>query len=106
LSPRGICIVNPSIVFRPPEMVSGVAMDGRRRFCLPQTALVAAARQGMPIRWVGRKFPGFTSKLRRPIRTVAWHLRGVSGSLGNRPGERLGDLTDAGTDVLLICNLD
>jgi pimeloyl-ACP methyl ester carboxylesterase len=104
LGPRGLCIVNPSVVFRPPEMVSGGAMDARRRFCLPQTALVAAAREGSPIKWIGKRFPAFTSKLRRPIRTVAWHLRGVSGSLGNRPGQRLGGLADSGTDVLMICN--
>jgi pimeloyl-ACP methyl ester carboxylesterase len=104
LSPRGICIVNPSVVFRPPEMVSGGAMDDRRRFCLPQTALVVAARQRTPVKWIGKNFPAFTSKLRRPIRTVAWQLRGLSRSSGSRPGERLGDLIDAGTDVLLICN--
>ncbi len=104
LCPRDICIVNPSLVFRPPEMDSGAVMDARRRFCLPRTALVAAARQQQPVKWVGQRFPTLTSRLRGPIRTVAWHLRRVSKSFRNRPGERLGDLVDAGTDVLLICS--
>ncbi len=103
LSPRGICLVNPSLVFQPPEMVSGGTMDDRRRFCLPPNALVTAARAKPPIQWLRKRFPTLMSSLHRPIRTVAWRLRSVAGPRQNRPGERLGDLVEDGTDVLLIC---
>jgi pimeloyl-ACP methyl ester carboxylesterase len=103
LSPRGICLVNPVLIFQPPEMASGGVMDVRRRFCLPRSGLVAAARKRPLVQWLERRF-SMPWRVRRPIRTVAWHLRGVAQPLRNRPGERLGDLVGAGTDVLLISN--
>ncbi len=103
LSPRGVCAVNPWLVFQPPEMAAGAEMDGRRRFCLRRTAFVTAAREQAPLKWVGRRFPTLSWRLRKPLRKVTWRLRLVETSLGNRPGERLGDLAGAGTDVLLIC---
>jgi pimeloyl-ACP methyl ester carboxylesterase len=103
LSPRGICLVNPWLVFQPPEMTSGGKMDARRRFCLPPNPLVTAARAQPPIAWLRKRFPTLLSSLHRAVQTVAWRLRGVAGPRQNRPGERLGDLVEDGTDVLLIC---
>ena len=65
--------------------------------------LVTAARAKPPIQWLRKRFPTLMSSLHRPIRTVAWRLRSVAGPRQNRPGERLGDLVEDGTDVLLIC---
>src|SRR5208283_4552774 len=88
------------------EMVSGGEMADRRRFCLPRTALVAAARQQPLLLWLGGQFPTLTpalmSKMRDPMRAVSWRLRRVAAPLKNRPGERLEDLVAGGTDVLLI----
>jgi len=103
LCPRGICLVNPWLVFQPPEMASGGPMDGRRRFCLPPNALVTAARTQPSVQWLRRRFPTLMSSLYRPIRKAAWRLRSVAGPRQSRPGERLEDLVENGTEVLLIC---
>jgi pimeloyl-ACP methyl ester carboxylesterase len=97
LSPRGVCAMNPSVVFLPPEMASGGTMDVRRRFCVPQDLALAAARGTRAAKWLRRRFPAFTSRVGRRLWTVIGFFR-------NGPGARLGDLARAGTYVLLICN--
>jgi len=103
LRPRGVCSVNPSLVFQPPEMAASGEMDERRRFCLPWTAFVAAARGRASVQWLGLRFPTVAARVRKALRKVAWRFRSVAAPHRNRPGERLGDLARAGTDVLLIC---
>ena len=78
-------------------------MDDRRRFCLPRTALVEAARERHLVKWVGRRFPTVLSSARGPTRAVAWRLRRFLARPKNRPGQRLEDLVAQGTDVLLVC---
>lgn len=102
LAPRGICALNPMLMFQPPEMDSGGAIDVRRRFCLPRTALVAVARKQSRVRWFRHRFLVFSSRLLRPVRMVALRLRSVVEPFRNRPRERLEDLVEAGTEVLLI----
>jgi hypothetical protein len=103
LRPKGACLVNPATMFQPPEMAMGGEMDARRRFCIPRTALVAAARERRPIEWIGQRFPALTAQLRLRIRKTAWRLRNILEPRRNRPGERIRELADSGTDVLLIC---
>jgi pimeloyl-ACP methyl ester carboxylesterase len=103
LTPRGVCALNPALVFEPPEMASAGRMDPRRRFCLPESGLVNAASEKQPLQWLRRHFPALMPKLRRGLRSTALRLRSAVGLLRNRPGERLGELVGAGTDVLLIC---
>ncbi|MGO9964695.1 MAG: hypothetical protein ACLPUG_14885 [Acidimicrobiales bacterium] len=97
LSPRGVCALNPSIVFRPPEVESVGTVDARRRFCVPEDLALAAARQARTARWLKRRYPAFTSSVSRRLWSVVGFFR-------NGPGARLGDLARAGTDVLLIGN--
>ena len=106
LSPRGICSVNPSLVFNPPEMASGGVMDGRRRFCLTRDEFVTSAPERRPIEWPDRLIPIPSSNLPEPVRKVDWPVRTGATLLGNRPGERVRDLVHAGTDVLLICGCE
>jgi len=103
LLPRGVCLVNPWLMFQPPEVASGGTMDPRRRFCLPPTALVAAVRSRPLVRRLRRRFPALTSRVHRFVRLATWRTQGSVGVHLNRPGERLGNLARAGTDVLLIC---
>lgn len=103
LSPQGVCPLNPALVFEPPEMASRGRMDARRRFCLPESGLVNAASEKQPIQWVKRRFPKLLSSVRRDLRIVGWRLRSAFGLLQNRPGERIQELAESGTDVLLIC---
>lgn len=102
LTPKGVCSLNPSLVFEPPEMASSRRMDARRRFCLPESGLVNAAGEKRPVQWLRRRFPRLVSDARRDLRMVTWRLRSAVGLLKNRPGERLEDLVESGTDVLLI----
>lgn len=110
LSPRGICLVNPMLVFRAPEMAAGGPMDDRRQFCLPRTALAfafaTAAREKSHVQWLDKRLRTLSSRLPKPLRKVVWRLRRGAAPVRNRPGERLGDLVGAGTDVLLICGPD
>ena len=48
LSPRGVCSVNPFLVFQPPEVAAGARIDDRRRFCLPRTAFADRAGDRRP----------------------------------------------------------
>ena len=109
LTPRGICVVNPMLVFRAPEMAAGGPMDDRRQFCLPRTALAyafaTAARDQSRIQWLDQRLRTLTSRLPKPLRKLVWRLR-RGARPKNKPGERLGELVAAGTDVLLICGPD
>ncbi len=106
LSPRGVCAMNPSLIFRPPEMASGGAMDARRRLCLPPGPRVKAPGPSPAVVWVKRRFPTLASTLGRYEWTVILRSRRLVGHFRNGPGKRVGDLIDAGTDVLLICGRD
>lgn len=97
LLPRGVCALNPSIVFHPPEVTSGGRMDVRRRFCVPEDLALAGARDSRAVRWFKRRLPTPTTK-------VSHRLWSVVGFFRNGPGARLGNLAQAGTEVLLICN--
>jgi pimeloyl-ACP methyl ester carboxylesterase len=97
LAPRGVCAINPSVVFRPPEVESGGVIDLRRRFCVPDVLALAAAREAPTVRWLKRRYPALTSSVSRRL----WSIVGV---FRDGPGARLGDLAQAGTDVLLIGN--
>jgi hypothetical protein len=105
-----VCSVNPAVIFRPPEMTSGGPMDDRRRFCLPRnalaTAFATAARDESPVQWVDKRLRSIYARLPKPLRTAAWRLRRGAAGLKNKPGERLGELAESGTDVLLICGRD
>ena len=107
LSPRGVCSVNPFLVFQPPEVAAGARIDDRRRFCLPRTALatalVTAARDRSLLQRIDQRYPMLSSRLRKPVRKTTWFVRRIAAPLRSRPGDRLGDLIKAGTDVLLIC---
>jgi pimeloyl-ACP methyl ester carboxylesterase len=103
LAPQGVCALNPALVFEPPEIALAGRMDVRRRFCLPESGLVNAASERQPLQWLRRRFPTLMSKARRTARLLALRMRRAVGLLKNRPGERLGDLVGAGTDVFLIC---
>jgi pimeloyl-ACP methyl ester carboxylesterase len=103
LTPRGVCALNPALVFEPPEMALAGIMDPRRRFCLPESGLVNAASEKQPLQWLRQHFPSLMSTARRSLRLLALRVRSAVGLLRNRPGERLGELVGAGTDVLLIC---
>ncbi len=119
LSARGVCAINPLVRFRPPEISAGGAIDARRRFCVPQRALVSSAQRQTLVSWFGRRFPRLNQKLRRltwkvrrltwtsrgHLRTVAWRARSLFGDTVNQPGERLAELAESGTDVFLICGL-
>ena len=103
LSARGVCALNPSVVFPPPEMASGGAMDARRCFCgLPRRTMTArcGTRFGP---WLKRLFPTLTSKLGDRLARVLRWWPGWIGGFRDGPGKRLGDLVRGGTDVLLIC---
>lgn len=110
LAPRGVCSVNPWLVFQPPEMAAGAAMDERRRFCLSKSAFAAAlvtrARDQTRLRRLDQRFPSLATRIRIPVRKAAWFLRSVATPQMNRPGERVGDLVNAGTEVLLICGAE
>jgi pimeloyl-ACP methyl ester carboxylesterase len=110
LAPRGVCSVNPWLVFQPPEMAAGAAMDERRRFCLSRsglaTALVTRARDQTRLQRLDQRFPNLATRIRMPVRKAAWLLRSVAAPQMNRPGERVGDLVNAGTDLLLICGAE
>ena len=110
LSPRGVCCVNPFLVFQPSEMAAGAGMDDRRRFCLPRTAfataVLTAAQDRTVLQRLDQRYPMLSSRLRQPLRRVTWLVRRIAAPLRNRPGDRLGDLLKAGTDVLLICGTE
>ncbi len=97
LAPRGVCALNPSVVFRPPEVESGGEIDVRRRFCVPDDLALATARETPTARWLKRHYPGLTASVSRRL----WSIVGL---FRDGPGARLGDLANAGTDVLLIGN--
>jgi pimeloyl-ACP methyl ester carboxylesterase len=97
LSPRGVCAMNPSVLFRPAEMASGGSMDPRRRFCVPEDLTLAGARESRAGRWLKRRFP-------KPVTRLSGRLWSVVGFFRDGLGARLGDLVRAGTEVLLIGN--
>jgi len=103
LSARGVCALNPSVKFPPPEMASGGPMDDRRRFCLPVIRPRSAPREPRAVIWLKRRFPTLATKLGRSEQMLVWRSRSVIGHYRNGPGRRLEDLAQAGTDVLLIC---
>jgi pimeloyl-ACP methyl ester carboxylesterase len=116
LSARGVCSINPSVRFQPPEIVAGGTMDARRRFCVPHRKVVSNAQLRVVRRRFGRRLPRLYRKVRRlawnvrrvtwnvrgHLRTLAWRARSGLGHSVIQPGERLGELAESGTDVLLI----
>jgi hypothetical protein len=81
-------------------------MDARRRLCLPPGPRVKAPGPSRAVVWVKRRFPTLASTLGRYEWTVILRSRRLVGHFRNGPGKRVGDLIDAGTDVLLICGRD
>ena len=103
LSPRGICSLNPSLAFPPPEMASGGAMDPRRRFCMPRGTSVTTPRPQPSVAWLKRNFPRFAFVLAVRQQMVIRGWARFSGRFRDGPGKRLGRLLEAGTEMLLIC---
>jgi pimeloyl-ACP methyl ester carboxylesterase len=103
LSARGVCSLNPSVKFRPPEMASGGSMDARRHFCRPPERRVTAPSETRTEQWLKKRLPSLTSKLSGGLTVLLRYWRGGIGGFRNGPGKRLEDLVRGGTDVLLIC---
>jgi pimeloyl-ACP methyl ester carboxylesterase len=115
LSARGVCALNPGVIFQPPEVANGGTIDPRRRFCVPQIAVVVAAKNQVSLRLFWQRFPRlpwsvrrvvrmtrkFARKLQGPVRAIAWRSRSLL-SPSNRLGDRLADLAETGTDVYMI----
>ena len=116
LSARGVCAFNPVVKFHPPEIAAGGKLDSRRRFCIPQRAIVSDSQRQDVVRWLARRYPQlnrrarrFTWKVRRltwktrgDFRTLGWQARRLLGHSVVQPGKRLGELAESGTDVLLV----
>ena len=64
---------------------------------------MTAARDRSLLQRIDQRYPMLSSRLRKPVRKTTWFVRRIAAPLRSRPGDRLGDLIKAGTDVLLIC---
>lgn len=122
ISPRGVCVLNPSVCPRPPEMAAGGAMDCHRYFCIPESTMDTILRRATSfllleqcfslLRRLQERYPIRTLQARRALRVAlrsmegrwpeSWRSRTRAGSTICRPGERLVDLSASGTDVLVI----
>ena len=100
-SPRGVCAMNPSVIFVPPESESDARTDPRRRFF-----------QGLPgppppvkptVLWLKRTLPSFSQVLAETQQVMLRGWRRLRGRFSDGPGRRVGELVQAGTDVQLIC---
>ncbi|MGA3353929.1 MAG: alpha/beta hydrolase family protein [Acidimicrobiales bacterium] len=100
---RGVCALNPSLIFRPPEMESGAKMDDRRLFCLPEDEAVIPPREKKAVEWLKKQLPTFALLLARGQRALVLSWRQAIGRYRKGPGRRVLDLVESGTDVLLIC---
>ena len=101
LAARGVCALNPSVIFTPPETLSGGPIDSRRRFffCLPGPP----PREKRYVAWLKRSFPTFASALGRCKYAATLGWKRFRGRFRDGPGKRVEDLVHAGTDVLLVC---
>jgi pimeloyl-ACP methyl ester carboxylesterase len=103
LSPRGVFSLNPLVRFPPPEMVAGGAMDPRRRFCVPAKKRASEKHESRTVALLKRRLPTFASMLAVVQQAALLRWRSLKGRLHDGPGRRLAELSQAGTDVLLIC---
>ena len=103
LAPRGICALNPALLFHPPELDTTGALDPRRRFCVPQTRLLTVVRSRASLRRLRLRLPALDWKVRGPLRALNWRVRHLLGSHKDLPSECFTNLVQSGVDVLLIC---
>jgi hypothetical protein len=89
---KGVCVVNPVLRFRPPELGDG-PIDPRRRLCRPTTNVSRVAR----------RLPDVPLLSRTRMRT--WREVGFSGSLKAQPSW-VQELVDSGVETLCICGED
>ena len=103
LAPRGICALNPALLFHPPELDWTGALDPRRRFCVPQTRLLTVVRSRASLRRLRHRLPALDWKVRGPLRALNWRVRHLLGTHKDLPSECFSNLVQSGVDVLLIC---
>jgi len=93
VGPRGVCAVNPILKFVAPELHHG-RTDRRRRLLVSWRAWARVWRQGRWLLALDHHFPDIPDPIWWAINRAA---------VRNRPGDRLAQIVDRGTDVLLIC---
>jgi pimeloyl-ACP methyl ester carboxylesterase len=103
LAPKGVCALNPSLLFRPPELDTTGSLDERRRYCVPQTKILTVARKRASFRRVRLWIPSLDWKIRKPLRTLNWRIRTLFGRHKDLPSACLASLVHSGVDVLVIC---
>lgn len=101
LSPRGVCALNPSLVFIPSELAELGQADPRRAFFLRTPA--GPVRPRPSAAWLKRTLPALASFLVSCQLFLVGRRQRFRARFRDGPGRRLSRLADAGTDVLLIC---
>ena len=102
LAPKGVCALNPALLFHPPELDTVGSIDARRRYCIPQTKLQTMVRRRASLRQLRLRVPSLEWKVRGPLRALNWRIR-LLGQHKDLPTTNLSSLVRSNVDVLLIC---